>query len=508
MSRERLLDIQPNMAGGLNETSDDSYLTENQLRKALNARLTEFGAVTKRGGLRRTAAPLSAGDPVLNGFNWRRDTGAPQILAIAGGKLYTSEFAPFPWTWTEQTGSFSTTVTPTFTRFRDATSDVVYIADGGLLSKWNGTAVTNNIAGTASSRVIAVHNQRLWSAGSSSSPQSIFYSDLNNGDTLGNAGAGGGEIIVRTFGDETVVSLASINTSLLIFHRRGISRLTGFGQDDIEVAPSGVTADVGLIAPKSIVAIDNLAYFVSERGLYICNEQEVAAVSNPQTPDPLLKLVRTLTAVQLGQVRSTLNRSTRELLISIPGVGVYVYNTTLQAWSGPWDTGWVDPGTTALFETLNENGIPVTLRGDADGYVSLSEAPGAVLDNIEPDGTDGERYAMDVQFHRFYCGDEASVKALRWGYLTAQLQGSDESSVRWSTGSTIGSFQLPPASEFSWGGAGTEWGQGVWGGSGSTRYRIPMGGNGYYIDVSVIDSGAALPVISRFQIETFDLGRR
>jgi hypothetical protein len=35
-----------------------------------------------------------------------------------------------------------------------------------------------------------------------------------------------------------------------------------------------------------------------------------------------------------------------------------------------------------------------------------------------------------------------------------------------------------------------------------------MGGTGYYIDVTIIDSGTALPVFSRFKLETFALGRR
>jgi hypothetical protein len=35
-----------------------------------------------------------------------------------------------------------------------------------------------------------------------------------------------------------------------------------------------------------------------------------------------------------------------------------------------------------------------------------------------------------------------------------------------------------------------------------------MGGIGYYIDMEIIDSSAALPVVSRVQVETFSLGRR
>lgn len=53
--RERISDEQPRMDGGLNNVSDDASLLPTQLRVATNARLTEYGAITKRGGTQRTS---------------------------------------------------------------------------------------------------------------------------------------------------------------------------------------------------------------------------------------------------------------------------------------------------------------------------------------------------------------------------------------------------------------------------------------------------------------------
>ena len=504
----RLADAQPRFDGGLNDVSDDAALAENQVRRATNARLTDFGAISKRGGLKRTSTAALASASVLNGYTWRRDGGTQQILAVCNGALRTTTYGAFPWTWASPSGSLSTTNASEFAQFRDGTNDCVYITDGGALNKWDGTTLSTDIVGTVATSTIAVHNQRLWGAGNATYPDSIFYSSLNNGSTLGNGGSGGGQIVVRTFGDETVVGLASVNTSLLIFHRRGISRLTGYGQDDLTVAPQAVTADVGTIAPDSIVAHNNQAFFVSERGLFRCNESEVASVSNPQSPDPILPIIRQLSSTQFGLIHAEINRGTKELWITMPGFGVYVYNLLLGAWSGPWDSGWVDPDTTCIFETINTEGLPVMLRGDTSGYVSLCEPSGVYMDNVLADGTGGTRYAMTVQLHRLYCGDDSLAKSLRWGYLTAQLKGSDQCRVEWNTGTDYGSYSLPPSTDESWGGSGTTWGAGTWGGAGSKSYRIPMGGVGYYIDISVVDSGQALPVFSRFQLETFSLGRR
>lgn len=501
----RLADQQPLMTGGLNTVSDDIALLPTQLRKAANARLTDFGAVTKRGGTKRVSGSLGSAS-VLNGYTWRKDGGTQQIMAICDGVLKTTTYGAFPLTWATPTGAFSTAVQPSFAQFRDGTNDVVYIADGGGLNVWNGTTVTTDIAGTTEVNTIVVHNERLWGCGNSTYPDSIFYSALNNGSTLGNGTASGGQIIVRTFSDETVVGLASVNTSLLIFHRRGISRLTGYGQDDITVAPAGVTSDVGTIASKSIASIGNLAFFISERGLYRCNEAEVAPIATAETPDPLSPIIRSMNQAQFDNIRSVFNRATRELWISMPGFGMYVYNTLLQAWTGPWDSGYLSPDTSCIWETLNTSGLPVILRGDVSGFVSLCDAPDITLDNVAADGTGGSTYAMNVQMHRMYCGDDALSKSMRWGYVTAQLKGSDECTVRWDTGESTGSYSLPVTSYGLWGSG--SWGTGSWGASSSKSYRIPMGGTGYFTDISIIDSSNALPVISRVQLETFSLGRR
>lgn len=504
----RLSDQQPLMSGGLNSISDDIALTPTQLRKTTNARLTDYGAVTKRGGTQRTSSAAIVSAPILNGYTWRKDGGTQQLMIVCNGLLHTATFGTFPLTYTAQSGALSTTVPPEFAQFRDWANDVVYIADGTTLNRWNGTTLTTSgIGGTANVSSIVVHNERLWGTGDPNAPDSIFYSALNNGDSLSNGATGGGQIIVRTHGDETVVGLATVNTSLLIFHRRGISRLTGYGQDDITVAPASVTADVGTIAPKSIVSIGNVAFFLSERGLYQCNEAEVMAVGTVETPDPLLPIIRALSSSQFANIRAQFNRGTRELWISMPGTGVYVYHTILNAWSGPFDTGYTSPDTTALFETLDTAGLPILLRGDASGWVSRCDAPGVYLDNVAANGTGGTRYAMTVQMHRMYCGDDALAKALRWGYVTANLKGSDQCSVRWTTDSGSGSYTLP-ASTFGVWGVGTWTGSSTWSAGSSRNHRIPMGGTGYYTDVEIVDSGAALPVVSRVQLEQFSLGRR
>lgn len=507
MARPILEDAQPRFDGGLNTVSDDAALLPNQMRRADNARLTDFGAVVKRGGTQQTSTAVLSANSVQAGFDWQKDDGTAELLAVANGVLYTSTYGTLPWTWNAEAGALDTTAIPTFAQFRDAGgNDVVYIGDSGLLNSWNGTTLSTNIANTNATKVIVVHNERLWGCGCATFPDSIFYSALNNGDTFGYSASGGGQIVVRTFGDEAVIGLQSIGVSLLIFHRRGISRLTGFGQDDIDVKPEGLTADVGTIAANSIVASDNIAYFISERGLYRCNESEVAPVGTTETPDPLLPILRTMTAAQLDDIRCVLNRGTRELWVYLPAKGIYVYHTLLGAWTGPWNGGYLSPATTALWEVANAEGLPVILKGDADGWVSICDAPDITKDNAASDGTGGTDVAMTVRLHRLYCGDDAESKALRWGYLTASFRGAPSTRVQWTTGEIYGTYSLTTAASVEWG-AGT-WGSDSWGGGGSRSYRIPMNGTGFFVDVTIVESGDAFPTFSRFKVQTFALGRR
>ena len=508
MDRERLQDSQLRFDGGLNTVSDDLALTPTQIRKAVNTRLTTFGALVKRGGTKRMTDTLA--QRIQNGTTWYRAGLTPSIVFVANGNAYATSYGATPWTLTNISSALSTTVDPTFAQFRDGSGNALYISDGGALNKWNGTTFTANIVGTTSTSTIVVHNQRLWGCGNSSFPNSIFYSALNNGDSLGNGASGGGQIVVSTFGNEEIIGLASLGTSLLIFHRRGISRLTGYGQDDITVSPAAITSDVGLIASKSIAVIDNVCYFVSDRGLYRCTEGEVAPVSTPDTPDQLLPIIRGLTATQFSAIRTVVNRATRELWISVPTIGLFPFHLTLQAWAGPWDTGYTSPDTSTLWETADSNGLPVLLKGDASGWVSLCDAFSTVStnkDNVLPDGTGGTAYSMTAQLRRLYCGDDALAKSLRFGYLSAQLRGSASCSITWKTDSDAGSYTVPPSTETVWG-IGTWSGSIFWGGASSQNYRVQMGGAGYYIDVTIIDSSTAIPAFSRVQLEAFALGRR
>jgi hypothetical protein len=355
--------------------------------------------------------------------------------------------------------------------------------------------------------VIKVHNQRLWGAGSTTYPDSIFYSALNDGDSLGYGASNGGQIIVRTFSDERVVGLASVGSSLLIFHRRGVSRLTGFGQDDISVQPEGVSSQTGTIAPNSIVETDGAAYFLSDRGAFVATEGGVSPLGSPQAPDPLLPLVRDLSLTELSNVRGVLSRNTQEIWWWVPGEGVYTYHLILKAWAGPWNGSFLN---TAAMWTCNVNDEAeqfVVHANSSTKHVTICDYAGSYVD----EGTfaapaTGTTIDMAVRLRRLYFGDETQAKSLKYGYVTAVLSGNSSLDVEWTTDSSAGSFEITSESGGTWG-TGT-WGTGTWGVVGSKNYRVQMNGTGYYVDVRFEHSAANRPVLSRWQEDAYILGRR
>lgn len=512
MARPMRRDAQADFRGGLNLAADPLQLNSNEVRRADEAVLTEYGGITKRYGSQRLSnTPLHA-NGILNGFGWEKNDGTQQLLAVANGTLYTAPYA-IGTTWTARTGALSTTVAPSMVSFRDASREVVYIADGGLLNKWTdfgATPLEVDLTNTASTRVLAVYNQRLF--GISGTNQTLYWSAINNGDSLGYAPSGGGEAIIRTFSDQILTGLAAFRSSLLVFHTSGISRFTGLTQDDIVISAGtqGVTSDVGTIAARSVVQTEQGVFFLSDRGFYVATESDVQPLSFRLDP-----LVRDLLLTQASGVIGVHARATKEVLWFLPAVGILRYSYALNAWTGPCAGGYLAPATRALFEAQDTDKQPIVLAGDASGYVKQVDAPRTYTDNAAVDGTGGSSYTFAVTCRRFYAGDPSNVKSFKWAYLMTDLRGSAAASVLWESTSGGGSFTLPADTTARTWDATLTWpnppaGSDVWpaASSGTQPERVPLGAQGQYLDITIIDNSPAASLWSRVELECFDYGRR
>jgi hypothetical protein len=496
-------DKQPGFAGGLNTTADLSQLAPNEMRRADNSRLTEFGGVTKCLGSQRTHASQLANSAVRGGFNWD-NAGTIQQLAICAGTLFTGTFS-IGMSWTSQGGSFSTTTLKSIVGFRNGSGNMAYLADGGLLNSWDGATLTMRIASTPSVARLAIYNQRLF--GISGSDETLYYSALNNGDTLGIAASGGGSAVVRTFGKQTIIGLVSLGSSLFMIHKQGVSKFQGWTQDDISISTGTIalTPDVGSIAPGSIISVENVAFFLSDRGIYELTEEGVTPIS-----EKIESVIKGLDHSLFSRVVASHHRAWKEVWFYFPDVGCYIWNYRLRQWTGPRTGLFLSATPYSMWDATDGSSNPIMLAGFSDGFVRQIDVSGLNKDDYLSDATGGTAFSAIVQCHRFFAGEFSTEKAWRWIYVTANLRGSQTSTVSYVTGNgAFGTTTFPQATSSIWSSANTWNSSNSWnsGGASLTR-RAQASGRGAFIDVTITDDGTSNAVYSAVEVFGFDYGLR
>lgn len=208
-------------------------------------------------------------------------------------------------------------------------NEVTYVADYGVLNKISSADVwTANIAGTPSVvKALCTYNNRLWGVDGSN----LYYSSLGNGDTLGNGGSGGGAI---TFPGRTLVQLAVVGSSMLIFCSDAILRFQGWGVDDFNVTDGsrGVSNEVGVgsVGLNAVAVANKLAYFVgSDRRVYAASEVGLQEIGQAITGSGL-QVFNPFSS----RVFYSTNRD--ELLVTNSDTSAsYLYYPTLGCWTGP-----------------------------------------------------------------------------------------------------------------------------------------------------------------------------
>ena len=510
MGRPRVVDRQEGFGGGLNTSADPSQLQPNQFRAGENGRLTVYGAFAARNGTRRLTGTALAG-AIQNGFTWYRLT-ATVLLVVVNGTLYAATQVPFTnpesllseasdflvtedadflvtessyTTFTAVTGALSATQTPDFAAFRSGSTECVFIADGGPLNSYDGSTLTTNIASTPGCVSLAVYNKRMY--GVTGTDQGVYYSALEDGATLGIGASGGGQALIRTFSNQRTTAVANNGNALLIFHENGISRWTGYTVDDISIdeTATGVSGQVGTVAPLSVVETVKGVFFLGNDGFYVVGDGRPERISVP-----IDATVRQLTGNQIRQTRGCHVGQYKEVRWFVPDVGVLAFNYEQGVWSAIDTGGYLSPVTTALWESQDESGRPILMRGDSAGHVSQCDLTDTYLDNIALDGTGGDVYEVFVQCHRLFSGDTAGEKSLRKGYIVGDTGGSQAITIEWTTAQGTETYTLDPTTQSQ------------------NLLEFPLSGRGNSVDVTIRDAGSVGAVYSSLEVEGFSMGRR
>lgn len=518
-TRQPIQDRQQGFTGGLNNVSDPATLDPTQARQLVNCALTVYGAATKRGGTQEMSASRPNGSNAIAGGAWWPTQ--LKFVIVAGFNLYTGG-ATIPVTWTSIGSAVGNMLSAGAMRpFLGSSSiDTMYIADGdavGLKSLNSAGAFTDGISGTPPVNGIEVYNQRLWGwfFGSSTGNNSLYYSNLSTatnsigGDSLGVAASGGGVILVQTFGESGIITSRVIGASLLIFHIRGVSRLTGFGQSDITVTPQSVSADFSIVGAQAVVVYNGVGWAVSMLGLYVITEGGTTPVGTPARPDPLPQALMQATSNTTQSTGVSYNVLTNEVWVVVNGVGLYVYHTILQSWSGPWTGPYVNQSSIAFIafpgDPLN-NHLPYTVFCDANGWPLKCDIT-SCQDYVTSSGSAGTGYAEVLQCHRqfggsaYIAGTEATLpvgasmaKSWRMANVLATLSSSASAPTLTAAtqygGAVLVTLPAPTSQQ--------------------QTYYTAIGGAGPYIDITITGTDlTGYPAeYASVDVEGFATGRR
>lgn len=410
------------------------------------------------------------------------------------------------------THSYDPGTPPNFTVFANAAgAKVLYFADNSTNSLCyinSSFAPTNHLANTPNVRCLASYNNRLWALGNTSSTyNTLYYSTLGNGDTLGTA-AGGGEIILNAQGEGVATAIIPLGQSLMIINNNGLSRLTGYGLDDIAVSSAvrlnNVT--VGSLIQRSVIVVDDQRGFFTGTDAIIYEFTEFGIT-------PVSQAIQSSCTAGVAVTGTLILAATSDLTLAVPNdkevwfffaatKRIYVYNYALRVWTGPWlnangsspidTTRWYPVATyvTPVNTTITIPVVYIVSGTDVNVY-RMTETITTDLVASGGAATSGTAISMTIKTTPIpFFDDLFSEGALRFVYAVFSHVANIVFTTDCSNGVQVQATMT---------GGGTDL---------MVRERAQGSGNGSYVSLGVIDSTAYASRISVLGCEGFSYGRR
>jgi hypothetical protein len=270
MATKRVFDEQRSFVGGLNQSVPNDQIADNEMSFTQNVRLSKpEGWLQRRGGSRNLSTTYVT---ITQGMNWHdASVGGNRFdIGYVNGTGHLWAFRASPNTVAPlDLGATSGGSWVDFAPFRSATSGLVlYVGtSGGVPVKMNSIGTITTLSGKPTVEILAVYNSRLFAAdngvGNPGAPPTLYWSALNDGDTLGDAANGGGSAILTGDATNLICGLKTLGNSLFIFRKRGIARFTGWSQTDFNLQDGsrGITPTISARGQRVITTLGDHIYF-------------------------------------------------------------------------------------------------------------------------------------------------------------------------------------------------------------------------------------------------------
>ena len=284
---------------------------------------------------------------------------------------------------------------------------MLYFADGAL-RKFDGAVLTAAIANAPALIDLANYKGRAWGI---TGDKRLYGSKLFDPATWG-AGDGGLFADVETFDTEGLVRIGTVGSSLLLFKENNTAKLTGIDQANIKIdtQTTGVSNELGLTAPGTLVLLQDAAFGLSVRGPVWFTEDGAQEIGTKILP-AFTQANKALWSDAIAEHHADRN----EIWLWLPAAGDannatgWIYNYVTRAWSGPM-TG-IPAACFARYQRTD--GSRTIARGGYDGLVRQEDYPGAGKDDVLKNGTGGTPILWEVQYPPLLFGAPDNVKNLR-----------------------------------------------------------------------------------------------
>ena len=517
--KPKVTDSQESFAGGADPLGASGLVALDKVAAMTNMRLVRNGELAKRPGL-RSLGTLTAGMrvyPSTLGGAYRAlgmdASAAAKKISLSGTTATVTALAAMG-------ASYSTGLG--FAQFRDGSGDVLYVAawDTGTakgLIKWDGNAtITENVGSITGLNAIWVYNQRLFGIkgtpggnGWGGNTQTLYWSGLNDGDTIGDTASGGGSATIRTYGGQNLVGGFALGNSNYILHENAISVFRGTTFDDINITAgtSGVCPNIGF--PMAWAVVDQIGYVATGEGLFIVTEGGgVRPAGTPDHPDAIRSFLLG-TAEDYSRTGTTRNWfildnarrnevwvivNSRNTSSGAVTARAFIWNVGLQRFTGQCVFGVAVDYATVMYDSSTAAPVMVFVRSTGVLY-----GTDFLLDSNNVYQDAGSSYTSSAQLRRMYTQAPSDQKSWRTAYVTMGAGAGETAATNGAaTGATL-SYATSGATVADTTDLKAQQVNG-----------IQLTGQGPHIDVTITDGGSSSTgwSVVRADVEGYALGKR
>jgi len=421
-----------------------------------------------------------------------------KVIAARGGKIHE---AGKTGSWTQIDTGRTGAGKYTHFRYNLGGTDFIVFADGANhASKYDGTTVTdlNSSGAPTNPKFVVGHQEALFFAGMSASPQEVVYTTNQTDDNF-DVGAGAGSFQV----DSVITGLFPFRDQLFIFCEERIFKLVGNTQADFNLLP--VTREIGCVNGATIKEVGGDLIFLGPDGLRtVAGTEKIGDVELGTISRQVQPRFEGLTDVD--EFDSVVVPDKTQYRIFFSNANITRANTTgvaavrKQAYEFA-DIRGIRPSST---DSVVDEGESIVLHGEYDGYVYRQEQGNDFDGNTitgkyrSPDLSLGDA-GIRKNFQRVIINyaPEAAVNAdlfVRYDYESPEVP--RPAAYPFDTATVVAVY-------------GTSvYGTATYGGQSNPLVRQPIEGSGFAVALRVNDRGVSAPYsLKGFQLE-FDVGAR